>query len=220
MRRIGENGATQPPNLFFRSSNHAPVLCLQLLSTPRFSTLHDQTPGSTSLPSFVSDAAVLPGPFQRTAALISAPLWRVSPSNGGMSNCQMSAAPRNVRWTLLLSLPRDCGQVPACPQKRLRDSVASVFQGPWKIATHIWHQASPSTTLPQPSKCGCLWDLLGPGSFNSLYQCPSSSGTTFPMWTTNFLDPTLFLGIHISHQTVTRYRAAELWPLPSPCLQS
>ena len=58
----GENGATQLPSLFFQISNRTPVLCLQLSSTPHF-TLCDQAPGSTSLPSFVSDAAVFPGPL-------------------------------------------------------------------------------------------------------------------------------------------------------------
>ena len=53
-----ENGTTQLPSLFSQISNPALVFCLQLLSTPRFSTLRDQAPGSTSLPSFVSDAAV------------------------------------------------------------------------------------------------------------------------------------------------------------------
>ena len=44
-------------------SNRAPVLCLQLLFTPRFFTVHDQAPGSTSLSSFVSDVAIFPGPL-------------------------------------------------------------------------------------------------------------------------------------------------------------
>ena len=46
--------------LFSLISNRAPVLCLRLSSTPRFFTVRDQAPGSTSLQSFVSDAAVLP----------------------------------------------------------------------------------------------------------------------------------------------------------------
>ena len=58
-----ENGATQLPSLFSWISSRAPVLCLQLSPTPRFFTLRDQAPGSTSLPSFVSDGAVLPGPL-------------------------------------------------------------------------------------------------------------------------------------------------------------
>ena len=73
----GENGATQLPSLFSQNSNCAPVLCLQLLFTPHSFTLRDQAPGSTSLPSFVSNVAVFLAPyFQRSAALTrSAPLW-------------------------------------------------------------------------------------------------------------------------------------------------
>ena len=71
---------------------------------------------------------------------------RVSPSNG-----RMSATPRNACWTLLLPVPRDCGQVPARPRKSSRDSVAAAFQGLWKITTHIWHQASPPMTLDRKS---------------------------------------------------------------------
>ena len=58
-----KNGATQPHSLFSQISNRTPVLCLQLLSTPCFSTLCDQAQSSTSLPSFVSDAAIFPGPL-------------------------------------------------------------------------------------------------------------------------------------------------------------
>ena len=47
--------------MFSPISNHAPVLCLQLSSAPRFYTVHDEGPHSTSLLSFLSDAAVFPG---------------------------------------------------------------------------------------------------------------------------------------------------------------
>ena len=63
MRGSGENGASQLPSLFSRISNHAPVPCLQLSSTPLFFTVCNKAPGSTSLSSFVSDAAVFPGPL-------------------------------------------------------------------------------------------------------------------------------------------------------------
>ena len=49
--------------LFSQISNCTPVFCLQLSSTLCFFTLRDQAPGSTSLPSFVSDMAVFPGPL-------------------------------------------------------------------------------------------------------------------------------------------------------------
>ena len=63
MRRSCETRATQLTSLFSRISNHATILCLQLLCTPRFFTLRDQVPGSTALLSFVSDAAVFPDPL-------------------------------------------------------------------------------------------------------------------------------------------------------------
>ena len=49
--------------LFSPISNCALIFCLQLSSTPRFFTVRDQAPGSTSLLSFVSDAAIFPGPL-------------------------------------------------------------------------------------------------------------------------------------------------------------
>ena len=67
------------------------------------------------------------------------------------------------------------------PTQKSRDSVASAFQGPWKIATYIWHQASSPTTLPQhqrmwlPSRV--CWDQV---ASTVSTKCPSSSGTAFP----------------------------------------
>ena len=46
--------------LFSPISKCTPVLHLWLLSTPHFHTVCDQAPGSTSLPSFVSDVAAFP----------------------------------------------------------------------------------------------------------------------------------------------------------------
>ena len=63
MHRRGKNGAIQLPSLFSLISNPAPVLCLQFSSTPCFFTLRDQATGSTSLQSFVSDAADFPSPL-------------------------------------------------------------------------------------------------------------------------------------------------------------
>ena len=55
--------ASSMGTLFSAVSNRAPVLCLQLSSTPHSFTVHDQAPGSTSRLSFVSDVAVFPGPL-------------------------------------------------------------------------------------------------------------------------------------------------------------
>ena len=93
----------------------------------------------------------------------------------------MLAAPRNACWTLLLPEPRDCGQVPARPRKCSRDSVAAAFQGLWKITMHLWHQASPSTTLFQHQR---MWLPSGVCSDQVAStvstKCPSSGGTAFP----------------------------------------
>ena len=123
--------------LFSLIGNHAPVH-LWLLSTPRFHTVCDHAPGSTSLLSFVSDVADFPGPpFLRHCGFdLLCPLRRISPSNG-----PVPAALRNTCGTVMLLMPRDCSQVPAHPRKSSRDSVAAAPQGLWKITTHIWHQA-------------------------------------------------------------------------------
>ena len=98
-----------------------------------------------------------------------------------MSNGRMSAAPRNTCWTLLLLVSRDCGQVPARPRKRSRDSVAAAFEGLWKITTCVWYQASPLTTLFGHQRMwppsGVCWDQV---ASTVSTKCPSSSGTAFP----------------------------------------
>ena len=123
-----------------------PSFCLRLLSTPCFYTVHDHTPGSTSILSFVSDVALFPYPLllRDWSFDLFCPSAGVSPSNGWVL-----ATPRNICWTVLLPMPRDCIQVPARPRKTLQDSVAAAFQGLWKITAHIWHQTSPLMTLFQ-----------------------------------------------------------------------
>ena len=98
-----------------------------------------------------------------------------------MSNGRISAVHRYTHWTLLLPVPQDCGQVPACPRKSSRDSLAAAFQGLWKITTHIWHQASPLTTLFQHQRMWpfsrVCWDQV---ASTVSTKCPFSSGTSFP----------------------------------------
>ncbi|XP_053073804.1 dipeptidyl aminopeptidase-like protein 6 isoform X2 [Acinonyx jubatus] len=143
--------------------------------------------------------------FRRNSALTrSAPL-REGLTNGRRSNGQMSAAPRKARWTLLLPVPRDRGQVPARPRKRSRDSVAAAFQGLWKIATHVWHQASPLTILPQHQRMwppsGVCWDQVASQPLPNILPAVEP---LFPVWPKNLPDPTLFLGIRPSHQSTAR----------------
>ncbi|VFV22913.1 Hypothetical predicted protein [Lynx pardinus] len=172
MRGSGENGATQLPSVFSWISNCTPVLRLQLSSTPCFSTLHDQAPGCTSLPTFVSDVAVFPGLFRRTAALT-----RSNP----------------LRESLTEQWPNEQWPNVSCTQERLLDpAVAGALRlqpgaspPPKKIArqcsisisgimeNHNTHLA-PSFTLndlaPAPVNVAAFRGLLGPGGFNRLYQ--------------------------------------------------
>ena len=159
-----KKGVTQPPSLFSRISTCAPILCLQLSSTLRFFTLRDQAPGSTSLPSFVSDAAVFPAPyFRRTAALTCS-----TPLGEGLTKQwpKVSCTQERLLDPAVAGAPRlRPGASP--PQKKFTGQCSSSVYG--KI-THLWHQASPSTTLPQHQRMWpFFWDLLGPGVFNSLY---------------------------------------------------
>ena len=84
LRGSRKNGVTRLPGLFSQITNRAPVLCLQLSSTPRFSILRDQAPGSTSLPSFVSGVAVFPGPLL--------------PEDGGFDPLRPSAGGSHQQW--------------------------------------------------------------------------------------------------------------------------
>ncbi|VFV35046.1 Hypothetical predicted protein, partial [Lynx pardinus] len=133
------SGEKEPPaTLSSRISNRAPVLCLQLSSTPRFFTLHDQAPGSTSLPSFVSDAAIFPGPLLPKDCgwdLFRPSVERLTEQWPNKLWPNM-VAPRNACWTVLLPVPRDYGQVPARPRKSSGNNVAAAFQGLWKITAH------------------------------------------------------------------------------------
>ena len=83
----------------------------------------------------------------------------------------MLAAPRNVCRTMLLPMPKDCGQVPAHPRKSLQDSVAAAFSGSMENHnTHLTPGFTLNDLVPAPANVALLWGLLGPGGFNSLYQ--------------------------------------------------
>ena len=142
----GENGVTQVPSLFSQISNRAPVLCLQLFSTPCFFTLHDQ-PQAVPLSRVLSQMRLFSPAsyFQRTEALT-----RSAPLQEGLTE-QWPNAGCTQEYLQDPAVPgaQDCGQVPAHPRKCSQDSVAVAFQGLWKITTHIWHQASPLTILFQ-----------------------------------------------------------------------
>ena len=148
------------------SANHAPVLCLQLSSTPCFSTLRDQAPDSTSLLSFVSDAAVFPGPLL--------------PKDCGFDPLRASGGGSHQQWPNEQWPNGGCAQErlpdPAGagaprlrpgvspPQKSSRDSVAAAFQGLWAPGFTL------NDLVPAPANVAAFRGLLRPGGLNSLYQ--------------------------------------------------
>ena len=93
-------------------------------------------------------------------------------------------------------------------KKSLRDSVAAAFQGLWEITTHVWHQVSPLRPCSSTSECGCLLGSAGTRWLQqSLPNVLPAVEPLFPVWPENLPDPILFLGIRLSHQSTTRYRA-------------
>ncbi|VFV26406.1 Hypothetical predicted protein [Lynx pardinus] len=131
----------------------------------------------------------------------------------------MPAAHRNACGTLLLPVPQDCGQVPAAPEKFVRQCSSSISG---IMENHNTHPA-PGFTLkdlvPAPANVAVFW--AGTRWLQqSLPNVLPAVEPLFPVWPENLLDPTLFLRILPSHQSTTRYGAAELQPLRSLCLQS
>ena len=178
MRGSGQNGAAQPPSLFSRISNRAPVLCPQLSSTPRFFTLRDQAPGSTSLPSFGSDVAVFPGPllpkdcgfdplhplreglteqWPNVGCTQERPL---DPTAAGAPRLQPGASPSQKKFA-----------------RRCSSSVLGIMEN---HNTPLAPGFTPKDLVPVAANVAVLWGLLGPGSLTASTKCPSSSGTTFP----------------------------------------
>ena len=145
MHRRGKNGAIQLPSLFSLISNSAPVLCLQFSSTPHFFTLRDQAPGSTSLQSFVSDAADFPSPL----LLKDCGFDPFHPSGGGspraMAECWLYPGMPAGSCCCCQCCKTEVRCQPA--PESLRDSVAAAFQGLWKITIRVWHQASQLMTV-------------------------------------------------------------------------
>ncbi|XP_053063145.1 uncharacterized protein LOC128312595 [Acinonyx jubatus] len=205
MRGRGANGVSHLPGLFSRVSNHAPVLRLQPSATPRFLTVRDQAPGSTSLPSSVSDVAVFPGPLllKDRGSDPFRPLREGLTQQWRRSNGRVSATLRNACWTLLLPVPETAA---GCrpPQKKFARWCSRCFSG--MMETHNMHLA-PGFTLNEgacssPSECG---RFLGSAGTRGLQPSPPSVLPAvepfFPVWPENLPDPTLLLGIRPSHQS-------------------
>ena len=209
MRGTSKNGATQLPILFYRISNRAPTLCFPLSSTPRFFTLRDQARGSTSLLSFVSDAAVFPGPVLlkdrgfgpfRPLRESLTQQWPNEqwPSVGRTQECLLDPASAGA-------LRLRPGASP--PQKKFARWCSRCFSG--MMETHNTHLA-PGFTLNEgacssPSECG---RFLGSAGTRGLQPSPANVlpavEPLFPVWPENLPDPTLLLGIRPSHQSTAR----------------
>ena len=131
--------------LFSPISNCAPVFCLQLSSTPPFS-LSVTKPQEVPLSSFVSDVAALPGhPVLRDCGFdplcpFVEGLTKQWPGGSSTKECLRAHAAADAQRLRPGAI---------CSRKSSRDNVAAAFQGLWKITTHIWCQASPTTTLFQ-----------------------------------------------------------------------
>ncbi|VFV40029.1 Hypothetical predicted protein, partial [Lynx pardinus] len=173
MRGSGENGISPLPSLFSRISNRAPILCLQLSSTHSFFTLRDQAPGSTSLLSFVSDAAVFPSPSLPKDCGFDP----FRPAAGGSHRATANEQWLNVGCTQKRPLdPAAAGALRLRPgasllQKEFARQCSSSASG---IMENHNTRLTPGFTLndlvPAPVIVAIFWGLLGPGGFNSLYQ--------------------------------------------------
>ena len=191
--------------LFSPISNRASVLCLQLLSTPRFFTVRDQVPGSTSLPSFVSDVAVFSGPL----LLKECGFDPSRPSAEGLTEQWLNAGrtQESSQGPAAAGVPRLWpGASP--PQKKFARYCSNSVSGIMEDQNTHLAPASPLTTLFQHQRMwpfsGVCWDQV---ASTVSTKCISTSGTTFPMCPENLQDPTLLLGIRPSHQSTTRYQA-------------
>ncbi|XP_044904567.1 uncharacterized protein LOC123382742 [Felis catus] len=177
LRGNGKNGVTWLPGLFSQIGSRAPALRLQLSSTPRFFTHRDQVPGSSSLPSFVSDAAVFPGPL----LLKDCGLDPLRPSAGGSHQQWPNVGCTQGRpWTLLLLVPETAPRCQPGPEK-LRELVQQQrFRDDGK-SQHIWHLGPPPTTLFQHQRMWLFSRVCRDQVASTVTtECPSGSGTAFP----------------------------------------
>ena len=156
-------------------SNRTPVLCLQLLSTPCVFTLHDQTPGSTSFPGFVSDVAVFPATLLLKDCGF---LTHSTPLREGLTEQWPNEQWPNVGCTQECLLdPAAAAGAPRLwpgaspPQKKFVRQCSSSVSGIMENhSTHLALGFTLNDLVPAPANVAVFWGLLGPGGFNSLYQ--------------------------------------------------
>ena len=75
---------------------------------------------------------------------------------------------------MLLLLPRDCGQVPALPQKKFTKQGSSSASGIMENhSTHLVPGFTPNDLGPTPANVAVLWGLLDLGGLTASTKCPS-----------------------------------------------
>ena len=166
--------------LFSLISNRAPILCLQLPSPPRFHTVREQAPGSTSLLSFISDAAVFPDPlflrdrgcdpFRPPAEGLSEP-W---PGARGTQehSWDPAAAEAQRLWP---------GASP--PQKKVMRSCSSGFSGMMENHnTHLAPGFTPGDLVPAPANVVVLEPLPEWGATQPLPHALPAGEEPLPVW--------------------------------------
>ncbi|XP_078296193.1 uncharacterized protein LOC144614770 [Panthera onca] len=166
-----------------RPGNCTAFLCLWLQSAPRFYTVCDQAvrlPGGTSRLSFISAAAVFPGP----SLLRDCGFDPLIPSGGGSDRAMVGAgcSQERLRDHAAANAQRlRLGASP--PQKKFTRS----FQGLWKITTHLAPGFTLNDLVPAQRMwlfSGVCWHpcLGGGGVHTASTRCPPSRGTASPLW--------------------------------------
>ena len=162
-----------PPSLFSQISNGALVLLLQLSSTPRFSTLHDQAPG-VPLPRVLTQMRLLSAApyFRRTASLTCS-----APPREGLTEQWLNEQWPNVSCTQERLLdPSVAGALrlrPGAsppPQKIVRQCSLSVSETMENRNTHLAPGFTLNNLAPAPANVAAFQGLVGPSGFNRLYQ--------------------------------------------------
>ena len=108
-------------------------------------------------------------------------LGEVSRSNG-----QVLAAPRNVRGTVLVPMPRDCGWGPLAQKKFTRSCSSSISGIMENHNTHLVPGFTLNGLVPAPANVVVLQGpLRACRRPHSLYPLSSQQGTASPLWPEN-----------------------------------
>ena len=166
--------------LFSLISSQAPILCLRLPSTPRFYTVRDQAPRSTSLLSFVSDAAVFPDPlFLRDCGFD-----LICPSAGGSHRAMARCRPHRGMFAGRAAVDAQRLRPGASPPRKkfvtqCRSSASGIMEN---HNTHLAPGFTLNDLVPATRECGCSPGSTGAlplGDSHSLYQVSSHQGNRF-----------------------------------------